>query len=389
MHLHIPTLLLTLMLGFLMLCLQLTVAQRGLLGSPVLRLWTQGSWIVLVGFVALVSRLWLPDWLSIVAGNGGVMIGLAFYSRAIYRFVESRDPPWWYFVLLAASLVALVPMLALPLNQRTGTLSIFYGLLLAPGVGVIARNYRRADLSLRMAGATLALAGLCHGGRAVHAWTVPQEYQDLFQASLGQGLTFLVTFLGLLGAGFGFVLAGFERAAVRLEELATHDGLTGCINRTTADSLLEHAMLRGQREGAPVSLILLDLDHFKQVNDEFGHRAGDAVLRRFAEVVRSRLRGSDVFSRVGGEEFSVLLPGTDAPGARRVAEDIRRAVAAIHARTADGHDIRVTVSAGVATAQSDSGWPPDRLYARADQALYRAKALGRDRVESPEAVDAA
>jgi diguanylate cyclase (GGDEF)-like protein len=124
------------------------------------------------------------------------------------------------------------------------------------------------------------------------------------------------------------------------------------------------------------------VDHFKRINDQHGHRAGDAVLRRLAQVVRSRLRASDVFSRVGGEEFSVLLPATDAVGAQRVAEDIRRAVAAVPVDIQDGPVLHITVSAGVATSPAAGGLSADQLYTRADQALYRAKAMGRDRVEA-------
>lgn len=387
MSIHIPTLLVSLLLGFLLLSLQLAVAQRGLPGSVPMRLWTHGSWMLLAGFVALAARLVVPDWLSILLGNGAIVAGLAFYCRASFVFLLGRDVPRLYWALFAACVVSLPVMLPWPLNERTAVLSAQYAMLMLPAVVLIFWRGWRAERSLRMVGLTLGLATLAQAVRAVHAWTSPQEYQSLFQASLGQGLTFLGAFLCMLGAGFGFVLAGFERVARRMEELATHDGLTGCTNRITADSLLEHAMLRGQREGAPVSLILLDVDHFKLVNDQHGHRAGDMVLRRFADTVRTRLRASDVFSRVGGEEFSVLLPGTDEPGARRVAEDIRRAVADMQMSQPDGRVLHISVSAGVATAGSDSGWPPDRLYSRADQALYRAKALGRNRVEVASALE--
>jgi len=187
--------------------------------------------------------------------------------------------------------------------------------------------------------------------------------------------------LRLLAAA-GFVLACFERVALRMEELATTDGLTGCINRSTTDALLAHTLERGRREGAPVAFALLDLDHFKRVNDRFGHAAGDAALRAFAQAVKSRLRSSDVLGRMGGEEFGLILPMTDGPGAARIVEQVRDAVEAMEVRSPEGgENFRVTVSAGVVVAASDSGLTASRLYMLADKELYRAKELGRNRVQ--------
>jgi diguanylate cyclase (GGDEF)-like protein len=212
--------------------------------------------------------------------------------------------------------------------------------------------------------------------------SVNRPYTNLMQASLGQGLTFLMAFVALLGAGWGFVLAGFERTSAQLEVLATHDGLTGCLNRHSADALLEHALARGQRDGAPVALVLIDLDHFKRINDEHGHHMGDEALRCFAETVRSRLRSSDVFGRWGGEEFGLVLPATDGPGALRLSEAVRAGVEALDLRAADGSAVPLRLSAGVAVAASDSSLSADGLYAMADRALYQAKAGGRNRVVS-------
>ena len=173
----------------------------------------------------------------------------------------------------------------------------------------------------------------------------------------------------------------FERVASQMETLATHDGLTGCWNRTTTDALLEHELRRAQRTATPVAFVLLDLDHFKLVNDVHGHRTGDAVLRAFAESVRGRLRSSDVFGRTGGEEFGLVLPGTDAAGALWLVDGIRRAIEALAVTGADGQTVSVTVSAGVAVAEPNLPLTGDRLYGQADQALYEAKRTGRNRVE--------
>jgi diguanylate cyclase (GGDEF)-like protein len=216
--------------------------------------------------------------------------------------------------------------------------------------------------------------------RAAHSVLQPAEYTTFFQASLGNGLTYLMSFLFPLGAGFGFVLANLERLAANLNELATVDALTGCTNRGVFEAVLQHAVERGHREAAPVSLIVIDVDHFKQVNDLHGHPAGDAVLRGLAATLRTRLRASDPFGRLGGEEFGVVLAGTDAAAASHVAEDLRATVEATAVGVGDGKHLGITISLGVSTADSRSRQTRESLFAQADRALYEAKRAGRNRV---------
>jgi diguanylate cyclase (GGDEF)-like protein len=378
--LHIPTLMMALLLGYLLLTLELGVSQKGLRARPEIRRWTLGSWALLAGFAVLAARRVVPIELSVLIGNAAICLGTALYAQALCLLLQVPAPRW-LMPAQPAIWLALLLMLDWPLNQRTAVMSGVYAALIWPSVLVIARHGWRAERSLRTVAITMGLAGLVQLVRVWHAWTHPQDYGDLMQASLGQGLTFLLAFMSLLGAGFGFVLAVFERVANQMEELATHDGLTGCWNRVTTDALLEHELRRAQRSATPVAFVLLDLDHFKQVNDRHGHRTGDAVLRAFAETVRARLRSSDVFGRTGGEEFGLVLPGTDAVGALWLVEAVRRAIEAMAVPGADGRPMAVTVSAGVAVADPQVPLSGDRLYGQADQALYEAKRAGRNRVE--------
>jgi len=165
----------------------------------------------------------------------------------------------------------------------------------------------------------------------------------------------------------------------RAERLATTDGLTGLLNRRTLTSQLEARVREARRYGRKVSLVLLDVDHFKRVNDTHGHPAGDAVLRGVAALVKAQARATDLAARYGGEEMALVLPETDGPGALAIAERLRAAVAAAAHQTAKG-TVRVTVSLGVATAPDDAD-DASALIEAADAALYRAKQAGRDRVE--------
>ena len=379
---HIPTLMLALLSGFAMLGVQLWAAQRSRLRYLDLAVWTWGSWTLLAGFAMLTARLVVPVWVSALLGNGLIALGIVFYNEAIHRHVLGRSLPrwmWWSAPLVAWTLTAW--MLTWPLALRTSAISLVFALLLCPAILVLLGPGWRGESSLRAVGLTLVAAAASLLLRSVHALTNPEEYRDLMQSSLGQGLTFLFSFICLIGAGFGFVLANFERIARRMEEMASTDGLTGCLNRMTADALLRHELERGRREGTPLAFVLLDLDHFKDVNDCHGHHAGDDALRAFAAEVRARLRASDVVGRWGGEEFGLILPATDGPGAARLVEQIREAVATLRLCDGEGHDFALTVYAGIAVAAPGGQLTADQLFMRADRALYRAKDGGRNNVQ--------
>ncbi len=169
------------------------------------------------------------------------------------------------------------------------------------------------------------------------------------------------------------------RLVARLERLSTHDELTGLPNRRLFARELERALASADRYGQPLSLLALDLDHFKHLNDSFGHPAGDAALTAVGDVFRSSLREVDTVARAGGEEFWVLLAHTAEQGAIEVAEKLRRGVAALEMEGAAAQPLgHLSVSIGVATRRP--GEDARALLARADAALYQAKAAGRDRV---------
>lgn len=200
------------------------------------------------------------------------------------------------------------------------------------------------------------------------------------------GVVGLVAFVSVLGAAYRVKVQAnrkiqaanreLDAARLRVEELARTDALTGLANRRAIEERLAEEALRSARSQHPFAVVLADLDHFKRVNDAFGHEVGDAVLQEVARRLRSQVRTVDLAGRWGGEEFLLVLPGTDAEGARQLAEKLRLAVSRDPVLSA-GIPLEVTVTLGIAEHGGD---PVEATVRRADEALYRGKKEGRDRV---------
>jgi two-component system cell cycle response regulator len=174
----------------------------------------------------------------------------------------------------------------------------------------------------------------------------------------------------------------------RLERQATHDPLTGLYNRRAIITELEQELSRGRRTGEPVATVLVDLDHFKGVNDVYGHQAGDEVLREAASRMRAMLRNYDRIGRYGGEEFLILLSNCDARAGEEIAERIRDILEIAPIECRSGRiQVEVTASFGVAVSSPDALLESGALISAADAALYRAKQGGRNRIETAEPAD--
>ena len=170
-------------------------------------------------------------------------------------------------------------------------------------------------------------------------------------------------------------------AIENLRQASARDGLTGCFTRAHAMEVLEGNLRRAARTGFPVSILMIDLDGFKRINDRYGHMPGDAVLSAVAEQLHRMLRQSDVRCRLGGDEFLVILPDTPIDDALRVADSVRYAIEALEIASVRG---RITITASIGVAASSAGAPIDvpAFIDRADVALYRAKQEGRNTVQA-------
>ena len=218
--------------------------------------------------------------------------------------------------------------------------------------------------------------------QAARHWKKVVKHRDTLRAAIGRDPGLRVAILDYfsnvsreLRNPKMIELANYERT----ERSAVTDGLTGLYNHSFFLQALRQEVLRSKRHGLRAALLLLDLDDFKQINDERGHVEGDRVLMRAAAVVREGVREIDVAARYGGEEFAVLLPDTSRLGAFVVAERIRRR---IEERFARGRSV-VTISGGIAVFPDDAGTPAD-LIVQADAGLYGAKAAGKNRILLPQ-----
>jgi len=226
---------------------------------------------------------------------------------------------------------------------------------------------------------TYAIGAFAFLSRGLSAMMSAEPLQAFANPNALQSAMFVAAAVAAIVSTFGFLMLHKERADGEAVRMATIDPLTGAYNRRTFHDIAERELARARRAGQPLSIIVVDIDHFRPVNEQHGNRAGDEVLRRVADLIRSALRKEDMLVRYGGEEFLVMLPEVPGPGAVVVAGRIRKAVEADTLQV-DGKTLRLTVSVGVSARFDEGPESIENLLARADEALALAKQRGRNRV---------
>ena len=226
----------------------------------------------------------------------------------------------------------------------------------------------------------LATHGALYLARIPLALFMPGAKNEAFLSTSWFGVIGLESLLYMIATAFILLAMAKERTELEHKVAASVDPLTGIANRRAFLDTAVPSLQRRSRAPQPVSALLFDLDRFKSINDRYGHAVGDRVLRMFADIALSELRSTDLIGRLGGEEFGAVLFGAEASSAVATAERIRQAFAATQPSGANG-DGGVSVSVGVATVAADEPVEIETLLTRADEALYVAKARGRNRVE--------
>jgi diguanylate cyclase (GGDEF)-like protein len=343
--------------------------------------WTAGLVLQAVMFGLLSSRGALPPWFAIVVPNAIFPAVVSLQAAAIFEFHQKRLSAVWH--VLPGLLVAILFSLSLD-NYALRTVLI--GVIIGSGYLALTFILHRlakggSPASVLMMGGYLAACVVMYGRAFAIALDPNLMAGHLLATSAVQSLSFLIAYGVVLITSVGFLLLHRERAESAAQRLALTDPLTGTFNRRIFLELAEKEIARSRRTAMPLALIMLDLDHFKRVNDRYGHLTGDAVLKRFAEIAQSCLRKEDLLVRYGGEEFCVLLPEVSLDRARVLAERIRLATEqAAFKRDGANKTISLTVSAGVSRLLDNDADDIAGLVRRADEALYSAKAAGRNRV---------
>jgi diguanylate cyclase (GGDEF)-like protein len=201
----------------------------------------------------------------------------------------------------------------------------------------------------------------------------------LTSSNFFNSIAFLSLYIVMLIGSIGFILLAKEKADMKLFIAATYDQMTGIYNRGSFIGNAAALISLCARKERPVSLLLIDLDHFKMINDTHGHQVGDIVLKEFAQTIKSRLRKYDLFGRYGGEEFVILLPETDSETAYEIAERLRDGIE--HSTVDMSGGISYTISIGGVSIIPNQGTTIEMLFDLTDKALYQAKEKGRNRVE--------
>ncbi len=336
--------------------------------------WAVALAILFVSFALFGLRGVLPDFLTLAVANLLVLVGLSllyFGSQRHFELtVSTRN--WTIFTVLVALPLLWFSTVGPNIIAQVVLTSLFMTIAFSFHAHLIWRH-GSASFPNRFTAFILGTQGLINLLRLL-SLLLTDDSVDFYGSSTLQVVYVTSLIFGSMLGATGLTLMASNRLREDLEHLARHDSLTGCLNRRAWLNNCDQEMDRSRRSGKQMTVLMMDIDHFKSINDNHGHQVGDRVIIRFVKRVVAALRRADNLGRYGGEEFVALLPETGAEQALIVAERIRSTVH--NATEVPG----CTVSIGVAT--SDVNVSVDGLLARADAAMYRAKNNGRNRVET-------
>jgi diguanylate cyclase (GGDEF)-like protein len=338
-----------------------------------------GSLTVRAGALFLIQGAAQPQAGAVALGCGLLALSVTLQAAALLGFAGRSLPAWVHTAAFAAVAVP-IQMLANDVASATLFAGVVLGALLALTAGLAWQVVGDAvQPARRFMVAALAVAALALAGRGIGAVFVADPTRLLLYPAGFAAAVVVVALAALLCTTFAFLLLHHARAHAEATRLSTTDPLTGAYNRRTFHEVAEREMSRARRANQPLSIILLDVDHLRRLNEDFGHQAGDEVLHRVSDIIGTVLRKEDMLVRFTGEQFLVMLPDISGPGAVVVAGRIRRSVADAPIEAA-GHMLQVTVSLGVAARLDEGPESVDGLVARAESALALAKQRGRNRV---------
>lgn len=361
------------------------IASRQVDGQRGFAEWTLASLSLALALPLNMLQEHFPLGMAIGVSNFLFMLGWCFLYQAIRAFFGQRQTqglrckwPW----LLALAHGTWMACLAVVIESVAARL-YFFNAAGAIVLAVAALAVKPpADGSLRIAARLtqwiFTSIAFLHAWRVL--WFAVAGTPDTVIAPIPiQVIVGIAQSLLQIALTFGFLLMQNFRLNDELREQADMDVLTGLLNRRGLDLRARRLLARAQKARGEMAILMIDIDHFKQVNDTHGHACGDQVLRWLSDQLPAQLRPNDLLGRYGGEEFVALLPDADLSTAYKVAERMRSTIAA-HPSNLDNLTVRITLSIGIATAK-DANYDLETCLAHADVGLYRAKQAGRNRIE--------
>ncbi|WP_313706449.1 GGDEF domain-containing protein [Massilia sp.] len=371
-------LLVTTGLSVVMLFVLTSLAGSGIAG---VREWRQANGLAVLALLLAATRGIVPDFLSIEVGNAMLLVAISLMLAGFRRHLGLAVPVRAMVVGGALALAALVTFHygvdSVPL--RTVSMSIYHGAVCftigwSISLGVDAR-LRYSHVFTKVVAFALAFGHLVRGTAYALQAEVPLNFLDPSTQNL---VFFALGTLALPGLTLGAVMMANARVIAETAYAADHDYLTGAPSRRAFFALAEREHARAARRGGALALLLVDVDHFKRINDTHGHGVGDQVLRDLVRQAQEVIRKIDYCARLGGEEFAVLLPDADRDTALAVAERLRGALD--RSLQLASPPIRVPYTVSIGAALLEPGETFAGLMTRADTALYAAKTAGRNRV---------
>jgi len=342
------------------------------------------------GFFFLSYRDIFVDFVTIVVANMMIITGMVLFYEGIRRFLGSSTR--LHIVSVVSLIVGLISFIyftyqAPSVNSRILSITAIHSVLGALCTWELAHNRQESWAFQRLA---TALVFACYSLYQLFrlVWTVGETpIVSFMTAGLVQALAFVAVIFLVTGSTFGFMWMVSKKLEHDLTEIAIRDPLTGILNRRGVDLLASQEIAKMDRVESEIGIIMFDIDHFKLVNDLYGHKAGDKLLKEFTLLVQMNLRSYDIFGRIGGEEFLVLLPDSNSDQALKLAERIRVQIEG-HKFDIGDSKIQITASFGVSNSTQKAN-SLESLIPLADMALLKSKQQGKNLVtlNSPEDIE--